>query len=234
MISFVALLEGDIFSPNLWWDHSELSAHRNCCTSLCSLQIRSTGGISGFSFFLFFPLYVLLAGQLKKDKVEIFPECFIVPCPAWCTEEVGGEDEKSCGTNLALVTCNCSENRGSTEIGLQNTQAGGGRAVSFSCTSLWNTGCSTWFLFLSRKVFFTAGKASYKYSVFIILLEFIQYAELRSIKWGEGGKIPQDKRNSESCAFQNKHSTPWRGTGTVCAWLPNRGSCTSSKFVCIL
>lgn len=35
MISFVPLWEGDICSPNLWWDH------RNCCTSLCSLQIRA-------------------------------------------------------------------------------------------------------------------------------------------------------------------------------------------------
>lgn len=72
MISFVALLEGDIFSPNLWWDHSELSAHRNCCTSLCSLQIRSTGGISGFSFFLFFPSMSYLQDNWKRTRLRYF------------------------------------------------------------------------------------------------------------------------------------------------------------------
>lgn len=82
MISFVPLLESDICSPSLWWDHSELADHRNGCTSLCSLQIRSMGGISAFSFCLFFTLYVLLAEWLKNDKVEIFPECWhcALPC----------------------------------------------------------------------------------------------------------------------------------------------------------
>lgn len=68
MISFVALLEGDFFSPNLWWDHSELSAHRNCCTSLCSLQIRSTGGISGFSLFFFFSPLCLTCRTTEKGQ----------------------------------------------------------------------------------------------------------------------------------------------------------------------
>ena len=115
MISFLCLLEGDICSHNLWWDHSELADHSNCCPSLCSLQIRSMGGISCFSF-LFFS-YFSLAEQLKKDEVEVFPECCIVPRPAWCAEEAGREDEKSCWTNLTLVSPSCSENRGSTETG---------------------------------------------------------------------------------------------------------------------
>lgn len=107
MISFVPLWEGDICSPNLWWDH------RNCCTSLCSLQIRAQeASLASISP----PLHVFLAEWLKKDKGEIFPERCIVPCPAWCTEEVGREDEKSCGMNLALVPCNCSENRELMEI----------------------------------------------------------------------------------------------------------------------
>lgn len=66
-------------------------------------------------FFLF--SYFSLAEQLKKDKVEIFPECCIVPCPARCAEEAGRENEKSCWTNLTLLSPNCSENRGSTETG---------------------------------------------------------------------------------------------------------------------
>lgn len=198
MISFLCLLEGDIFSHNLWWDHSELVDHSNCCMSFCSLQIRSTGGISCFSFsFLFFFSYFSLAEQLKKDKAEIFPECCIVPCPAWCAEEAGREDKKSCWTWL-LCHPTAQKTEGQQRPGLQNSETGGGRAVNLSSTSLKNSCCSV-FLFLFRKVLFTVRKAFYKYSVFIICLELIWYAELRSIKWEKGEKIPKDKRNRELC-----------------------------------
>lgn len=233
MISFVPLLEGGICSPSLWWDHSELADHRNGCTSLCSLQIRSMGGISAFSFCLFFyPLCLTCRMTEKRQGWDISWMLALCLALHGAQRRRGERMKRAVGQTWLLCHATAQKTESPRRLGLQNTQVGGGRAVSFSCTSLWNTCCSIWFLFLSREVFFTVGRTSYKYSVFIILLEFIQYAELRSIKWGEGGKIPQDKRNSD--AFQNKHSTPWRGTGTVCAWLPNRGSCTSSNFVCIL
>lgn len=72
MISFLCLLEGDICSHNLWWDHSELADHSNCCTSFCSLQIRSTGGISCFSFFfLFFPISHM-QNNWKRTRLSYF------------------------------------------------------------------------------------------------------------------------------------------------------------------
>lgn len=194
MISFFCLLEGDVCSHNLWWDHSELADHSNCCTALCSLQIRSMGGISRFFLFLFF--YFSVAEQLKKDKVEIFPECCIAPCPAQCTEEAGREDEKSCWTNS--VSPNCSENRGSTESATSKQWGWRRQSCLPFLRKLQNCYYSIWFLFLSRKMLFRVGKAFYKYTLFMILLELICYAEFRSIKWKKGGKIPRDKRNQRA------------------------------------
>lgn len=181
MISSFCLLEGDLLCLYEWGDHSELADHSNCCTSLCSLQIRSMGAISGF-FLLPFPPYFSLVEQLKKDKVEVFPECCIVLGPAWCAEEAGREVKKSHWTSLTLVSTNCLEKRGSTETRASKQWGWGGRAVNLSSISLQNSCCSILFLFLPRNVLLTGGKAFYKYSVFIILLQLFHYAELRSIK----------------------------------------------------
>lgn len=205
------------------WLTTVTAAHRSACCRLRALKVSLPLP----------PFFFSLAEQLKKDKAKIFPQCHILPPPAWCRKEWGREEEKSSWTIMTLVSPNCSWVQ--ERLGLQNTEAGGGRAVKLSCTSLQNSCCSIWFLFLSPKVLFAVGIEFYKCSVFIILLEWISYAELRSIKWKKKKKKPpKDKRNAESRAFQNKHSTPCRGTGTVCAWLLNRGSCTSSNFVCIL
>lgn len=234
MISFLCLLEGDICSHNLWWDHSELADHSNCCTSFCSLQIRSTGGISRFSFFFFFFPISHMQNNWKRTRLSYFLNVALCLALRGAQGRRGERMKRAVGLTWLLCHPTAQKTEGQQRPGLQNSQAGGGRAVNLSCTSLQNTCHSIWFLFLSRRVLFTVGKAFYKYSAFIILLELFHYAELQSIKWEKGGKIPKDKRNPESCAFQNKHSTPWRGRGTVCAWLPNRGSCTPSNFVCIL
>lgn len=131
MISFVPLLEGDICSPSLWWDHSELADHRNCCTSAhCRLGAREA---SLASLFFFFPHMSYLQNNWKRTRLRYFLN--VALCLALHGAWSGGrEDEKRCGTNLALVPCNCSETESQWRSGLQNTQVGGGRAVSFSCT----------------------------------------------------------------------------------------------------
>lgn len=219
---FVLLVCGE---TTVSWPTTATAAHPS---ARCRL-----GGISCFSFLLFSPFS--LAEQLKKStRLRYFLS--VALCLALHGAQRRQRERMKRAVGLTWLSCHptAQKTEGQQRAGLQNREVGGGRAVSLSSISLKNSFCSIWSLLLSRKVLFTTGKTFYKYSLFFVLLELICYVELRSIKWENGGKVPKDKRNAEHCAFQNKHSTPWRGPGTVCAWLPNRGSCTSRNFVCIL
>jgi len=223
-VTFVLTICGE---TTVSWLTTVTAAHRSARCRLGAWEVSLA------SLFYFFPISHL-QNNWKRTRLRYFLNVALCLALHGAQRRRGERMKRAVGLTWLLCHPAAQKTEGRQRLGLQNTEVGGGSAVSLSCTSLQNGSCSVSFLFLSRKVLFTVGKAFYKYSVFIILLEVIRYAEFRSIKWEKRGKIPKDKRNPESCAFQNKHSTPWCGAGTVCAWLPNRGSCTPSNFVCIL
>lgn len=124
---------------------------------LCSLQIRSIRGISGFSFFLLFhPLCLScrMTGQGQGRDIS-----WMLHCALPCMVHRGGGERMKRAVGQIWLLCHATTQKTDSwwRSGLRNTQVGGGRAVSFPSTSLWNTWCSIWFLFC-LEVFFTVGK----------------------------------------------------------------------------